>query len=77
MGLIQTSEVLEDFGSLVLLPAPQPHNEILVESRCAEFVKSLQDGGAMVRAVVDDVKNNHPTRIGKVVGILVEFFGGQ
>ena len=38
-----------------LIPTPQPHDEILVKGRCAEFVKSLQNSRAMVCAVVDQM----------------------
>ena len=63
--------VLRELGGLALLPAPYPQYEILVKSWRAEFSKLLQDSRTMISAVVDDVQENLPARIGEVIRILV------
>ena len=49
-----------------IIPAPQPHNEILVEGRRAELVKALQNRRTMIRDVVGKVQEDRPTQAGQV-----------
>ena len=51
---------------------PEPEDQVLVESRGTTLLEPLQDGGAVVGAVVDEVHEDLPTWRGDALGTLVQ-----